>query len=158
MNYYVDVLKNYAVFSGRARRKEYWMFVLFNAIVSLVLILLGSLLHFTFLETIYSLAVLIPSLAVAFRRLHDTGRSGWWILICLIPLAGIIIFIVFMALDSQPGDNQYGQNPKGMSSSIQSSVPTPTSPSTPPIAPLSTIPSTPPQAPSSTIPQAPSQI
>ena len=119
MNWYLDVLKKYAVFSGRARRKEYWMFFLFNLIITVVLILIDSLMG-TFspqaglglLSGLYSLAVLIPSIAVTVRRLHDTGRSGWWILIGLIPIIGTIVLLIFMVLDSQPGENQYGPNPK----------------------------------------------
>jgi uncharacterized membrane protein YhaH (DUF805 family) len=116
MNYYSDVLKKYAVFSGRARRKEYWMFVLINTIISIVLgwaastnnqVLVG-------VSYLYVLAVLIPSIAVFVRRLHDTNHSGWWIFIGLIPLVGAIILLVFSVKDSQPGDNQYGPNPKGM--------------------------------------------
>lgn len=113
MEWYLKVLKNYVGFTGRARRKEYWMFFLFNAIISLVLTLLDKLLHIgTLLTTLYSLAVLLPSLSVAVRRLHDTGRSGWWLFIALIPIIGAIILLVFMCLDSQPGDNKYGPNPK----------------------------------------------
>jgi uncharacterized membrane protein YhaH (DUF805 family) len=113
MEWYVKVLSNYVGFQGRARRKEYWMFVLVNIIISIVLGIIQSILGWTDVLTgIYSLAVLLPSLAVAFRRLHDTGRSGWWILISLIPLIGAIILIVFMCQDSEPGDNRYGSNPK----------------------------------------------
>lgn len=113
MNWYLEVLKKYAVFQGRARRKEYWMFVLFNLIIALVLRLIEALVGGPgLLANLYSLAVLIPGLAVAFRRLHDTNRNGWWVLIGLVPLVGVIILIVFMAQDSQPGDNQYGPNPK----------------------------------------------
>jgi uncharacterized membrane protein YhaH (DUF805 family) len=119
MNCYLEVLKKYAVFSGRARRKEYWMFFLFNLIITLVLALIDSLTG-TFssqaglglLSGLYSLAVLIPSIAVTVRRLHDTGRSGWWILLGLIPVIGGIILLIFMVLDSQPGENQYGPDPK----------------------------------------------
>ncbi|MDX6381746.1 MAG: hypothetical protein QOI57_2770 [Rubrobacteraceae bacterium] len=119
MNCYLEVLKKYAVFSGRARRKEYWMFFLFNLIITLVLALIDSLTG-TFssqaglglLSGLYSLAVLIPSIAVTVRRLHDTGRSGWWILLGLIPIIGGIILLIFMVLDSEPGENQYGPNPK----------------------------------------------
>ena len=118
MNYYTDVLKKYAVFSGRARRKEYWMFFLFNIIVSLIFFFLGILIRFSYLEPLYVLAVLIPSIAVAVRRLHDTGRSGWWILIGFIPFVGAIILLVFMVLDSQSEANQYGPNPKVLPSSI----------------------------------------
>ena len=116
MNWYLDVLKKYAVFQGRARRKEYWMFFLFNIIIGAVLGLIDGLVGGPgILANLYSLAVLIPGLAVTFRRLHDTNRSGWWVLISLIPLIGFIVLIVFMAQDSQPGDNQYGPNPKNIS-------------------------------------------
>ena len=122
MNYYIDCLtKKYACFSGRARRQEYWLFVLFNFIAAFVVGFVGGILAgatgvaaFAFLGTIYNLAVLIPGLAVLARRLHDTGRSGWWFLIAIIPLIGWIVLIVFCCLDSQPGDNQYGPNPKGL--------------------------------------------
>lgn len=112
MNYYLDVLKKYAVFGGRAARKEYWMFVLFNVIVSLVFFFLDTVLELGFLNPIYSLAVLLPALAVAVRRMHDIGRSGWWVLICLVPVVGTVILIVWLATDSQPGQNLYGANPK----------------------------------------------
>lgn len=112
MEWYLKVLKNYVGFEGRARRKEYWMFVLFNVIASVVLTILGSIIGIkTVLSGIYSLAVLLPSLAVVIRRLHDTGRSGWMILLSLIPLVGSIILLVFMCQDSQD-DNKYGPNPK----------------------------------------------
>jgi len=122
MNYFIDCLtKKYACFSGRARRQEYWLFVLFNFIASTILkFIAGALISMTGLAVLaiipllYSLAVLIPGFAVLFRRLHDTGRSGWWWLIGFIPLIGIIVLIVFCCLDSQPGENQYGPNPKGL--------------------------------------------
>jgi uncharacterized membrane protein YhaH (DUF805 family) len=115
MNWYLDVLKNkYATFDGRARRKEYWMFFLVNLIISLVLGFIEGIFGGPgLLGLLYSLAVLIPSIAVTVRRLHDTGRSGWWILIGLIPVIGWIVLLVFMLMDSQPGSNQYGPNPKG---------------------------------------------
>jgi uncharacterized membrane protein YhaH (DUF805 family) len=112
VNWYLEVLKKYAVFSGRARRKEYWMFILFNSIVSIVLFVIGQAIDVEILSSLYSLAVLLPSLGVTIRRLHDTNRSGWWILIGLVPLAGFIVLLVFTVSDSQPGDNQYGPNPK----------------------------------------------
>ena len=114
MNSYVQVLKKYAVFSGRARRKEYWMFFLFNIIIAFVIGFvmgfIGAMLGVgttlsNFASAIYSLAVLIPGIAVAVRRMHDIGRSGWWILLPLVNL-------VFLCLDSQSGDNEYGPNPK----------------------------------------------
>ena len=107
-NYYVEVLKKYAVFEGRARRAEFWTFALVNLIVTIVLNLISGI-----VGGIYGLAVLVPSLAVGARRLHDTGRSGWWQLIGLVPLIGIIVLIVFFVQDSQPGSNEHGPNPKG---------------------------------------------
>ncbi|MCB1744209.1 MAG: DUF805 domain-containing protein [Gammaproteobacteria bacterium] len=112
MNWYLDVLKNYAVFGGRARRKEYWMFFLFNIIVTLVLAVIDGVLGTMVLAMLYSLAVLIPGLAVTIRRLHDTGRSGWWVLIALIPAVGGIILLIFMLLDGTPGPNKFGPSPK----------------------------------------------
>lgn len=118
MNWYLEVLKKYAVFSGRARRTEYWMFALFNLIISFALGFLegmlgiGSALGISFLALIYSVVTLLPSLAVGARRLHDTGRSGWWMLICLVPILGVLILLYFLVQDSEPGGNQYGQNPK----------------------------------------------
>ncbi len=113
MEWYLAALKKYADFSGRARRREYWMFVLVNLVISCVLAGLGYVSNaFNVLSYIYALAVLVPSFAVGWRRLHDTGRSGWWMLIGLIPLVGAIILIVFFLQDGAPGDNQYGPNPK----------------------------------------------
>ncbi|MEK9521494.1 DUF805 domain-containing protein [Streptomyces sp. NPDC087908] len=112
MNWYLDVIKKYAVFSGRARRKEFWMFQLFNFIISIVLVAIGTAIDFSLLSTIYSLAVLLPSLGVTIRRLHDTGRSGWWILIGLVPIVGFIIIIVFTASEGEPQQNAHGPNPK----------------------------------------------
>lgn len=119
MNWYLEVLKKYADFNGRARRKEYWMFFLFNIIISIALLIVDGILGTSavpgamgLLGAIYLLALLIPGIAVAVRRLHDTGRSGWWILIVLVPFVGGIILIVFLVQDSMPGDNQFGRNPK----------------------------------------------
>ncbi len=113
MNWYVQALKRYAEFNGRARRTEFWMFVLFSVIISAVLRFVEGLFGGPgVLSGLYGLAVLIPSLAVSVRRLHDTGRSGWWLLIGLVPLAGAIVLLVFAVQDSQPGDNEYGPNPK----------------------------------------------
>jgi uncharacterized membrane protein YhaH (DUF805 family) len=118
MNWYLEVLKKYAVFSGRARRKEYWFFVLFNIIIALALTFIDfstGLYDVEFeiglLSSLYSLAVLVPSIAVTIRRLHDTGRTGWWFLIAFVPIIGAIVLLVFMVFDSTPGDNQYGPNP-----------------------------------------------
>jgi uncharacterized membrane protein YhaH (DUF805 family)/regulator of sirC expression with transglutaminase-like and TPR domain len=118
MDWYIKVLKKYAVFSGRARRKEYWMFVLFNFIFSLVafildLVIFGiGLVGFSPLNIMYGLAVFVPTLAVSIRRLHDVGKSGWYYLIILIPIAGPIWFLVLTCTDSQLGDNKYGPYPK----------------------------------------------
>ena len=111
MDWYLIALKKYAVFSGRARRKEYWMFFLFNIIVGFVLGFIAGIaqaaLHINlgFLSVIYSLAVLIPSIAVGVRRMHDIGRNGWW-LIC--PIVGF----VFLFFNGESGENKYGQDPK----------------------------------------------
>ncbi len=111
MEYFIEAIKNYAEFTGRARRKEYWMFILFYLIIYIGLMVIDGVLGTLVLSTIFSLALLIPSISVAARRLHDTGRSGWWQLIAIIPLIGAIILIVFLAQDSHD-ENQYGLNPK----------------------------------------------
>lgn len=119
MNWYLEVLKKYAVFNGRARREEYWMFILFNIATSIVLRIIDEAtgnfsaeIGMGLLGGIYILAVLIPSIAVSVRRLHDAGRSGWWLLIGLVPLIGTIVLLVFMAQDSKSRQNLYGANPK----------------------------------------------
>lgn len=99
-------------FEGRAHRTAYWMFVLFYLIFYLVAATIDGLLDTEFVTSLYSLALLLPSLSVGARRLHDTGRTGWWQLLVLIPLLGAIVLIVFLAQDSEPGDNQYGPNPR----------------------------------------------
>ncbi|MCO5268253.1 MAG: DUF805 domain-containing protein [Brumimicrobium sp.] len=118
MEWYLKVLKQYAVFEGRARRKEFWMFFLFNLIFSTIAAVLDKVLHLEITETsgviqtLYGLAVLIPGLAVLIRRLHDIGNSGWWFFIAFIPVIGAIWLIVLLAKDSVPGANEYGANPK----------------------------------------------
>jgi len=113
MDWYLEVLKKYAVFNGRARRKKYWMFFLFNIIIAFVLGFVESLVGSPgVIGLLYSLAVLIPGIAVSVRRLHDTERSGWWLLIAFVPIIGAIVLLVFMVQDSKPGQNQYGANPK----------------------------------------------
>lgn len=120
MNYYIDVLKKYAVFSGRATRKEFWMFVLFNFIVSILVGIISSIIapiigmNTLILSFLYALAIIIPSIAVGVRRLHDTNHSGWWMFISFIPVIGTIILLVFFVIDSQAGENRYGPNPKGV--------------------------------------------
>lgn len=129
MFWYLEVLRKYAEFSGRARRKEYWMFHLVNFIVFFLLFAAATLLRpgllmgagtawpliwafFVLLICACALANIVPALAVLVRRLHDTGRSGWWWLISLVPL-GSIVLLIFCVLDSNPGPNEYGLNPKG---------------------------------------------
>ena len=111
--YYLNVLKyKYAEFEGRARRSEFWYYVLFNFIVSLGLGMVDAFTGLGFLSGLYGLAVIIPGLALGVRRLHDTGKSGWWLLVGLIPVVGWIVLVVFYIQDSQYHDNQYGPNPK----------------------------------------------
>lgn len=118
MDWYLKVLKNYVGFSGRARRKEYWMFTLFSVIVSIVLMLIdgaiGSMNEggFGLLSGLYSLAVLLPSLAVSFRRLHDIDKSAWWLLIALVPFIGAIVLLVFAVMEGTRGENRFGPDPK----------------------------------------------
>jgi len=119
MNWYFKVLKKYAVFSGRARRKEFWYFFLFYFITNVVLMVIDKMTS-TFstevgmgpLSGLYTLVLLIPSIAVTVRRLHDTDRSGWWFLIWLIPLIGSLVLLVFTVQDGTPILNRYGANPK----------------------------------------------
>lgn len=119
MYWYLQALKQYAVFRGRAHRPEFWYFVLFNIIISLVLMMVDNILG-TFdpetnaglLHGLYTLAVLVPSIAVTVRRLHDSGRSGWWVLIGLVPVVGFIVLLIFAILAGTPGPNQYGSDPR----------------------------------------------
>jgi uncharacterized membrane protein YhaH (DUF805 family) len=119
MNYYFAVLKKYAVFSGRAGRKEYWFFILFNTIVMLLLLAVDSAMGSAidpdggggFLSTIYLLGVIIPTIAVGVRRLHHTDRTGWWTLIYFIPLIGPLVFLYFTVLASDDGVNRFGESP-----------------------------------------------
>jgi uncharacterized membrane protein YhaH (DUF805 family) len=109
MNWYLKVLQNYATFSGRARRKEYWMFFLFNMIVSIVINIIAMAIHFELLGSLYTLAVLVPGIAVGVRRMHDVGKSGWFI---LIPIYNLIL----ACTDGEQGENAYGPDPKNQSS------------------------------------------
>ncbi len=114
MNWYLDILKTkYAKFDGRAHRTEFWMFFLFNVLAAIAISIVDSILGITFggLGMLYSLAVFIPSIAVGARRLHDTGRSGWWQLIVLVPFVGWIVLLVIFVLETQQGDNAYGAQP-----------------------------------------------
>jgi uncharacterized membrane protein YhaH (DUF805 family) len=107
MEYFLSAVKRYAEFTGRATRQEYWMYVLFYIIFAMGVGVIGGLLGTMALSTIYSLGLLIPSISICTRRLHDTGRSGWWQLIALIPLIGWIVLIVFLVQDTKTTDNTY---------------------------------------------------
>ena len=122
MKWFLDALKNkYATFEGRARRAEYWYFVLFYALSIVALAIVDGVVG-TFSEEIgigllsgiFVLATFVPTLAVTVRRLHDTDRSGWWVLLDLVPFIGVLVLFVFTVLDGQPGANRFGPNPKGV--------------------------------------------
>lgn len=120
MKWFLNVIRNYTTFSGRARRKEYWMFILFNLIFSIGLAIIDDLFLVTtgnfgygILSIIYSLFIIIPSLAVLARRLHDVGKSGWFMLIALIPIGGIIWLLIVLCREGNHGRNEYGEDPKG---------------------------------------------
>jgi uncharacterized membrane protein YhaH (DUF805 family) len=109
------VLERYAQFDGRATRAEFWWYTLANIIISVVLNVLGrATVLFAIIGALYALAVLIPGIAVGMRRLHDTGRSGWWLLIGLVPCVGFIVLIVFFATEGDRGPNQYGPPPMAL--------------------------------------------
>lgn len=126
-NYFLDVIKSkYAQFSGRAPRREYWFFILFGFIISFILGFvdgiagttltlgtdpMGQPIQTGILGMIFSLAILIPSIAIGVRRLHDIGKSGWWLLVGLIPLLGALVLLFFFVLPSQEGDNEYAPYP-----------------------------------------------
>ena len=121
MNWYLKVLQQYTDFSGRARRKEYWMFFLFNMIFAFCAAIIDNILGlkfnqdipYGFLYLVYGLFTFLPGIAVLVRRLHDVGKSGWWYFIVFIPIIGVIWLLVLLATDSNPGSNEYGANPKG---------------------------------------------
>lgn len=141
MNEYLNVMRTtYANFSGRARRREYRMFTLVNTVILILLQIpvqgavialaaqaetdtpgsagfAGITLVFAVLLLIYALAVLVPSIAVTVRRLHDTGKSGWWYLLNLIPLGSLVV-LVFCVMEGEPGTNRWGPNPKGQTSAV----------------------------------------
>ncbi len=112
MNYYKDAFQRYADFEGRSRRSAFWYFILFNGLAAIAANLIDELVgDYPIFGLVYFLAALIPFIAVAVRRLHDTGKSGWWMLLYLTGI-GIIVLIVFWCIDSTPGENQFGPNPK----------------------------------------------
>ena len=106
--------KNYVNFNGRSRRSEYWWFVLFNIIIEIIIFILAKLItpNLIFLLSIYSLIIFLPGLGLAIRRLHDIGKSGWYIFIAFIPIVGIFILLYFFCLDSENQSNEYGESPK----------------------------------------------
>ena len=119
MDYFLHALKNYAMFSGRARRKEYWMFILFQILFGVAAYILDNMLGTTIggggvIYSLYSLALLIPGLAVAVRRLHEVGKSGWFMFIVLVPLVGAVWLLVLDCTEGNHGDNQYGPDPKAV--------------------------------------------
>lgn len=123
MNWYLQVLRQYAEFNGRARRKEYWMFALFNIIFLIVAMIIDNMAGTTIGELpyglfycVYALAIFIPGLAVSVRRLHDVGKSGWFYLIILIPIVGGIWLLVLFCTEGVVGQNEYGTNPKEIAS------------------------------------------
>jgi len=119
MDEYLKVIKeHYADFEGRARRKEYWMFAAINFLISIALAAIDYVTGLGFLQSLYGLAVLVPGIAVGVRRLHDIGKSGWWILIILIPLVGAVWLVVLLATEGTPEDNEYGASPKYGSSEL----------------------------------------
>jgi uncharacterized membrane protein YhaH (DUF805 family) len=114
MNWYLVAVKKYADFSGRSRRMEYWMFLLINFLISCAIVAIEYFAGFgNTIGFIYSIAMVIPGLAVGVRRLHDTGRSGWWLFLGLIPVVGWLILLYFFVIDGE-ADNTYGPNPKGV--------------------------------------------
>lgn len=119
MNWYLKVIKQYADFKGRARRKEYWMFVLFNTLFAIIAAILDSLLGINFepipygpIYLLYFLFIIIPSISLAVRRLHDIGKSGWMFLICFIPFIGGIWLLVLFCTAGTVGENKFGGDPK----------------------------------------------
>ncbi|MEA5260559.1 DUF805 domain-containing protein [Arcicella aquatica] len=126
MNYYLQVLQNYATFSGRARRSEYWYFMLFNTLFCFIAAIIcmaiygfiGGIFVFYMVSLLYQLIIFIPSIAVIVRRLHDIGKSGWYFLVSLIPVAGAIWLLVLLVTEGEPYDNQYGPNPKAVTDEL----------------------------------------
>ena len=116
MNWYINAWKKYATFSGRAGRQEYWYFVLFNILAYILLSIIAGIIGKigASLLSLYAVAAFLPGLAASIRRLHDTNRSGWWLLIMAIPLVGSIVLLVFLAQESHAIENQYGPIPRAL--------------------------------------------
>lgn len=114
MNWYIEAWKKYAVFGGRAGRREYWYFVLFHILAYILLSIIAGIIGKigASLLSLYAVAVFLPGLAATIRRLHDTNRSGWWALIALVPFVGAIVLLVFLSQESHAVENQYGPLPR----------------------------------------------
>lgn len=112
MDYFIKGFQQFATFTGRSTRKDYWMFVLLYSIIYVALVFLDGMMGSIWMSSLFSLIVLIPSTSYGARRLHDMGKSGWWQLVYFVPLFGLIVMLVFLSKDSQPFDNKYGPNPK----------------------------------------------
>jgi uncharacterized membrane protein YhaH (DUF805 family) len=118
MKWYLHALRKYAVFTGRARRREFWIFELMNSAITLALFVLAVILgkagypYFLSLPFLYTAATTVPSLSSLVRRLHDTNRSGWWLLVSVLPVVGTLILLRITVTDSDPGENRFGPNPK----------------------------------------------
>lgn len=119
MNYFLQALRNYAVFSGRARRKEFWMFALFQFLLNIVTAILDNVLGTTildgssgYLSLMTTFALIIPNLSVSVRRLHDVNKSGWFLLIAIIPIVGVIWLLILDCTEGTRGENNYGSDPK----------------------------------------------
>jgi uncharacterized membrane protein YhaH (DUF805 family) len=119
VNYFLEALKNYVTFTGRATRQQYWMYILFYIVFYFIAVTLDiNLGQFDkekmtgFISTVYTFGLLLPTIAILARRLHDIGRSSWWILLILIPVAGSLVILVFTLMDSQKGENEYGESLK----------------------------------------------
>ncbi|MCF8070142.1 MAG: DUF805 domain-containing protein [Desulfobacterales bacterium] len=111
MNYFTDALKKYADFNGRATRTQFWMFVLFYFIFCIIAAVIDSIIGASIFSIILMLGLIVPSISITARRLHDISKSGWWQLVALVPVIGSIVLIIFCVMDSHP-QNQYGPNPK----------------------------------------------
>ena len=119
MKWYLTALKKYAIFNGRSRRTEYWMFVLLNFLIMLGLcaLLINEIIGLNLIY-VFAAVIFIPSLSVTVRRLHDTNRSAWWLLLPVIPVLGELVFLVFMVLEGKPERNRFGPDPKGLGMEI----------------------------------------
>ena len=115
MKWYLTALKKYAIFNGRSRRTEYWMFILLNTLIMLGLcvLIINEIIGLSLIY-VFAALILIPTLSVTVRRLHDTNRSAWWLLLPLIPVLGELVFLVFMVLEGKPERNRFGPDPKGL--------------------------------------------